>query len=327
MNYFLFKLQFDTAVHFGSSDSALSLYTSEETLRADTLFSALCHETMTQHGADALQQLCEDVQQGRFLLSDLMPWQGENFYLPKPIAPSESTEEVETTLRKKVKKLAWIPALRFDEYVQSLHAGYFDPERNGAPGMRTSFGTHFEQTKAAVPAQGDTKPYQVGLFRFAPDCGLYFICGCNKNGQDEDLEDLLDGLGMTGIGGKVSAGYGKFHTVDKILLDEPFDEQTGWLYRALMADQAEKQLLLTTSLPQNEELDRALEGASFQLVRRGGFMASDRVNAPLKKKTQYFLSAGSVLRNRYQGALYEVGLTEAHPVYRYSRPVFMGVNI
>ena len=33
MNYFLFKLQFDTAVHFGGADSALSLYTSEETLR------------------------------------------------------------------------------------------------------------------------------------------------------------------------------------------------------------------------------------------------------------------------------------------------------
>ena len=32
-----------------------------------------------------------------------------------------------------------------------------------------------EQTKAAVPMQGDTMPYQVGLFRFAPDCGLYFI--------------------------------------------------------------------------------------------------------------------------------------------------------
>lgn len=38
MNYFLFKLQFDTAVHFGGADSALSLYTSEETLRADTCF-------------------------------------------------------------------------------------------------------------------------------------------------------------------------------------------------------------------------------------------------------------------------------------------------
>ena len=68
MNYFLFKLQFDTAVHFGGADSALSLYTSEETLRADTLFSALCHETLVQHGEEALEQLCAQVRQGKFLL-------------------------------------------------------------------------------------------------------------------------------------------------------------------------------------------------------------------------------------------------------------------
>ena len=131
MNYFLFKLQFDTAVHFGSSDSALSLYTSEETLRADTLFSALCHESLAQHGEAALQQLCSEVQQGKFLLSDLMPCHDETFYLPKPIAPSESTEEMETNLRKKVKKLAWLPVLRFDEYARSLHAGHFDPGKKG----------------------------------------------------------------------------------------------------------------------------------------------------------------------------------------------------
>lgn len=330
MNYFLFKLKFDTAVHFGGSDSALSLYTSEETLRADTLFSALCHEILIQHGEDALQQLCNEVQQGKFLISDLMPWQGEfesTFYLPKPLAPSESTMEVETSLRKKVKKLAWIPALRFDEYAQSLHSGYFEPDKKNAPKMQTSFGIHFEQTKAVVPAQGDTRPYEVGLFKFAPDCGLYFLCGCAESGHDEKLEYLLDSLGMTGIGGKISTGYGKFHVDDNILLNEPFDEQTKWLYQSLTADHAAKQLLLTTSLPQDKELDDALEGAFFQLVRRGGFMASDRVDAPLKKKTQYFLSAGSILQHRYQGTLYDVGLTEAHPVYRYSKPMFMGVSV
>lgn len=327
MNYFLFKLQFDTAVHFGGADSALSLYTSEETLRADTFFSALCHETLVQHGEAALDQFCNEVRQGKFLLSDLMPWHDETFYLPKPLVPSESTEEVETALRKKVKKLAWLPALRFDEYARSLHTGHFDPEKKDAPEVRTSFGTHFEQTKAAVPAQGDTMPYQVGLFRFAPDCGLYFLCGCAEDGQDEELEYLLDLLGLTGIGGKVSAGYGKFHTVDKILLNEPFDAQTEWLCKALLAENAAHQLLLTTSLPQEPELDPALEGASFQLVRRGGFLASDQVGTPLKKKTQYFLSAGSVLRHRYQGDLYNVSLPGTHPAYRYSKPIFMGVNV
>ena len=321
MNYFLFKLQFDTAVHFGGADSALSLYTSEETLRADTLFSALCHETLVQHGEEALEQLCAQVRQGKFLLSDTMPWYGETFYLPKPIAASESTEEVETTLRKKVKKLAWIPVLEFDRYARSLHEGHFTPDE-----QLESFGTHYEQTKAAVPMQGDTMPYQVGLFRFAPDCGLYFICGFTEDGQDEDLEYLLDWLGATGIGGKVSSGYGKFHVVQKLCLNTPSDAQTKWLRRALSANRA-PYLLLTTSLPQTDEMDHALEGASFQLVRRSGFMASDRVETPLKKKTQYALSAGSVLQNRYHGALYDVDLSEVHPVYRYSKPIFMGVTL
>ena len=229
MNYFLFKLQFDTAVHFGGADSALSLYTSEETLRADTLFSALCHEALVQHGEESLEQLCAQVRQGKFLLSDTMPWYGETFYLPKPIAASESTEEVETTLRKKVKKLTWIPVLEFDRYARSLHEGHFTPDE-----QPESFGTHYEQTKAAVPMQGDTMPYQVGLFRFAPDCGLYFICGFTEDGQDEDLEYLLDWLGATGIGGKVSSGYGKFHVVQKLCLNTPSDAQTKWLCRRQM---------------------------------------------------------------------------------------------
>ena len=123
-----------------------------------------------------------------------------------------------------------------------------------------------------------------------------------------------------------SSGYGKFHVVDKIYLNEPLDDQTEWMYHALSAEHA-PYLLLSTSLPQTDELDNALEGASFQLVRRSGFMASDRVETPLKKKTQYALSAGSVLQNRYQCALYDVGLSDVHPVYRYSKPIFMGVTL
>lgn len=321
MNYFLFKLQFDTAVHFGGSDSALSLYTSEETLRADTLFSALCHETLVQQGEAALERLCERVRQGKLLFSDTMPWYDKTFYLPKPIAASESTEEVETTLRKKVKKMAWIPVLAFDRYAKSLHAGHFTPDD-----QPESFGTHYEQTKAKIPAQGDTKPYQVGLFRFAPNCGLYFICGVSESGQDKKLHALLEGLGVTGIGGRVSTGYGKFHVVQKLCLNTPPDAQAKWLRRALAANRA-PYLLLTTSLPQANELDSALKDASFQLVRRSGFMASDRVETPLKKKTQYALAAGSVLQHPYQGALYDVSLTDTHPAYRYSKPILMGVTL
>ena len=40
MDYFLYKLKFDGAVHFGQSESALSLYTTADHFRADTFFSA-----------------------------------------------------------------------------------------------------------------------------------------------------------------------------------------------------------------------------------------------------------------------------------------------
>ena len=39
MDYYLYKLKFDGAVHFGQSESALSLYTTADHFRADTLFS------------------------------------------------------------------------------------------------------------------------------------------------------------------------------------------------------------------------------------------------------------------------------------------------
>ncbi len=43
-----------------------------------------------------------------------------------------------------------------------------------------------------------------------------------------------------------------------------------------------------------------------------------------EKRSQYFLSAGAVLQVPFQGALYQVGHTGAHPVYRYGRPLLLG---
>ena len=57
MNYFLLKLAFDTAVHFGGSDSAVGSQSSALTLRADTIFSALCHTALEVYGEPALEEL------------------------------------------------------------------------------------------------------------------------------------------------------------------------------------------------------------------------------------------------------------------------------
>ena len=135
----------------------------------------------------------------------------------------------------------------------------------------------------------------------------------------------LDYLG--GIGGRTSAGYGRFHLdSEPICLNTAEDASLRWMLQALERGTA-PYLLLTSSLPTGEEMDAALEGAAFQLARRGGFASTEWVETPVKKQTQYFLTAGSVLQHTYQGELCDVGIGVPHPVYRYSKPLFMGVTL
>ena len=134
-------------------------------------------------------------------------------------------------------------------------------------------------------------------------------------------------LGYSGIGGKTSSGFGAFHLDDLVYLDAPFADETEWLSSALHTD-ADRNLLLTSCLPAERELDAVIPSASYQLVRRGGFVQSDSyAAAPQKKQTQYFLSSGAVVGKRFSGGLFDVGQHGNHPVYRYSRPSFLGVDL
>lgn len=321
MNYFLYQLEFNTSVHFGSSESALSLYHSEDHFRADTLFSALCHTALQLQGEAGLNRLLELTRKGELLFSDAMPWAGEQFFLPKPFLSPSAGTELPGEKRKALKKLAWIPAERFDDYCDAVKTGLiFEAEP-------VSFGFSAETTKASVPELGDTLPYQVGLYRFHDGCGLYFLASCREYQDCIWLSSLVSALGINGIGGKVSSGYGKYTITDEIYLNEFFDDQTKWLYTALTRN-TNSAMLLTTSLPADSEMDTALDGASYQLTRRGGFVVSNTyADTPRKKLTQYFLSAGSVVTNRYSGDIYQIGFQGNHQVFRYSKPMFLGVTI
>lgn len=325
MNYLLFKLKFSTAVHFGQSDSALSLYTSADHFCADTLFSALCHTALSVSGEEGVEQLCQAVKENQLLLSDSMPWEGERLYLPKPMKTSDSKrDDVTSRTRKAMKKLNWIPVDAMEQFSGSLHGTTsFDPTK-----CTTSFGISGEMTKAAHAEGKDTLPYSVGVYAFRENCGLWFVAGCETEEQEKRLETLVSLLGLSGIGGKTSSGYGRFEVVDTVYLDAPFDPQTRWLAHALNAKQATDYILLTTSLPKDDELEQALVGASYQMTRRSGFVQSESFSETGRKKhPQMFLAAGGVFCERYTGDLYEVGKSASHSVYRYGKPIFLGVKL
>lgn len=324
MNYYLYKLKFDTSVHFGASDSALSLYTSENHFCADTLFSALCHTALSITGQPGLDELCRQAESGELLLSDAMPWKDERFFLPKPCVSSESRQNVPAQLRKAVKKLNWIPVDLFPAFSASVRGGdAFDVEE-----AKAFFGVSSEASRARIIPGDDALPYQVGLYTFAEDAGLWFIAGCQTERQGAQLETLVTGLGLSGIGGKVSSGYGKYHIEDEVYLNEPFDDITQWLWDALTDEAAKRFLLLSASLPAESELETLLPEAEYKLIRRGGFVQSASYAQENRKKiSQAFLAAGSVLPGKFSSRLYEVGESGRHPVYRFSGPVMLGVAL
>ena len=290
--------------------AGIAMFNEHYSIRAAAKQTAALEELLISADADALR------------ISDAMPWRGDSFYLPKPIAASTSPAELSTVERKAVKKLAWIPASKFDRYTASLHSGTYPLDE-----LDQSFGQAYEQTKASVTDGADAKPYFVGLYRLHAGCGLYVLCACEGNDQLKMLKELFTLLGLSGIGGRTSAGYGRFHLDgEPICLNTAEDASLRWMLQALERGTA-PYLLLTSSLPTGEEMDAALEGAAFQLARRGGFASTEWVETPVKKQTQYFLTAGSVLQHTYQGELCDVGIGVPHPVYRYSKPLFMGVTL
>lgn len=324
MNYYLYKLKFDTAVHFGSASSALSLYTSEDHFCADTLFSALCHTALSLRGQEGLARLCRFAREGQLLLSDSMPWMDETFYLPRPFASAKAERELPAAKRKAAKRLKWIPAGDFAAFADSIRGGtVYDAEA-----ARTDFGVSTSTAKVQIVPGEDSRPYQVGLYFFRDNAGLWFLAGCETDEQADELEELIEGLSYSGIGGKTSAGYGKFHVEDTIYLNEPFDALTQWLLAALDETEGARQLLLSTSLPSDEELAALLPEAEYMLTRRAGFIQSEAYAQENRRKlSQVFLSAGSVLPGRFKARLYEVGEAGHHPVYRLSAPLFLGVAL
>lgn len=330
MSYFLIRLRFSTAVHFGASDSADSLSLSLDHILADTLFSALCHTALQLYGESEVERLISMAKDGVFRLSDTMPWRvdengDDEWFLPKPMIHSNHKTEISHDEQKKLKKLKWISVNDFQSYIDSLNGGdKFDTKSKAA-----QFGHDEYMTRVAVTESSGNTPYRVGLYRFCEDCGLYAIAEIDDE-YEERLASLMYTLGCNGLGGKVTSGLGKFDfdaADDMILLDAHYDDATEWLYRAL-TNSYNTSLLLTSSLPRDDELEKSLDGASYLLVRRGGFAMSENFSpTPTKKRTQYFFRAGSMFERRYDGDVYIVGKGAAHSVYRYSKPIFLGVEV
>lgn len=336
MNYSIYKLSFNTPVHFGISETALNLESAAEHFLADTLFSALAHEALKIGGESELNKFKDKVIENKLKFSDAMPWSYDSnekqtyFYLPKPMLTGKRSlyreADEDPKNRKALKDITWIRLDEFPKFISAIKEGKkYIPER-------LKLGEEIQFTRASISRNehDDTVPYYVGAYDFFDNRGLYFILGYEDEEDKAYFEKLLRNLSYSGIGGKVSSGYGKFS------FPKNEDEKQDQLVQmkdliTLLEKEAPSYMLITSSIPRDEELEKAIEDANFSLIRRSGFIQSENyADNLLKKETQFFLTSGSVLKDRFEGDVYNVAPDKDeekfHPIYRYSKPLFIGVD-
>lgn len=310
MQFAVYRLRFPAGVHFGAG----SLWDGMSTLPADTLFSALCHEALALGGEAEIGALAAAVRDGALRLSDLFPFIEEEYYLPKPLCPVAREQEGDSVVKKSFKKLKYIPLSQWDAYLQ----GGLDPI--GASARLQRLGKSTMRTMAASRApekldSGDMLPYHVGVYQFRPGCGLYLIAGFGDGKLRARFECLLDSLSFSGIGGKRSAGLGRFR-VEAVPLP-------ALLARRLEGGEGPS-MALSICMADAGELEGVMEGARYLLLKRSGFIASASYAPELRRKQDFYaFCAGSCFEKRFKGDLFDVGGSGAHPVYRYAAALWM----
>lgn len=311
MKFAVYKLHFTAGVHFGTG----MLWSGANTLPADTLFSALCMEA-AQQGEACITALVDLVKQQKLRISDLFPFIGEELYLPKPLVSIRRENEGNSIVKKSFKKLKYIPISQLDTYLQ----GKIDPV--AAVEKLKTLGAFEVRTMAASRSPekletGEALPYSVGVYHFGQENGLYTIVGSEDAQTQQQFERLLDSLSYSGIGGKRSAGLGRF-TVQKTEVPET-------LLKRLQGN-ATPCVSLSVCMAADEELERVLEGAQYLLLRRAGFVAStEYAEEQRRKRDMYMFCAGSRFDKRFAGDVFDVSNGGRHAVYRYAAPLWMEI--
>ena len=336
MSYLLYKLRFPNGIHIGTASGN----TLEETMLSvysDTFYSAIFNEYMKIYNDDELYKVSET---GEFLVSDLLPFKEKedmltDFYLPKPFISVQRDEtakeknDEEVVDRKKVKATNFIPADRLEEYFSFLKTGKNFPE------IDDDFGRKQLYTKNKVSLENeDTQLYNIEIFKFNKQSGLYFIVKLPKDKKWQEIfKNILESLSLTGIGGKRNSGFGQFRREDPIFFDgETFDsiesESDAYINRGLYSDE-EKYLSLSSYSPKTEEIEKIKESENYyQLIKRSGFVNSSLYSEQAEKRKQvYMLSSGSVLSFKPEGKILDLKLYGKHSIYRMGKPIVLGVKI
>ncbi|MGI6349131.1 MAG: type III-A CRISPR-associated RAMP protein Csm4 [Eubacteriaceae bacterium] len=322
MPYYFYQFKFLTPVRFGGRRGA-GMAESSMQFTATQLFSSFCIEWGRLFGAQSLHEdLVQAALSDSLQISDLFPYLHEEFYLPKPVLFRIRSQRGEMEQdKKKLKKIEYIPVEKFKQFVDSLESG------SNVKGLDAEFGAEVLNYRCAKSYEQQSMPYIVSGFQFKEGAGLYFVIQTSEEIQ-KTLHHVVESLGLSGIGGKKSSGYGKFEILNSGLLTECNNKSLKQIHEMLISD-GDSYMCLSSVVPNEDEI-KVLENENsfYRLQYQGGFVESFTYSQNrLKKKNIASIQAGSCLTERIVGRIVDVSNEGAHPVFCYGKSMQAGIKL
>lgn len=295
----LVELDFGQNVaHFG--ELGIGLEGCSERVRSDTLFSALAIAYARLYGSnelDALFKLFDNNGNPPFRLSStfIYHYQGEckTYYLPRPKSLPINYPASDMTIVKDFKRLEFLPLSLWTKWYQGVGFEITDQEQ-----LKNKYTDAFKfEMLPKVALDRSTQAsnlYHVNFVRYhwqQEKSGLYFLLfleGKDNKILETRLRGAFNLLGEEGIGGERSGGSGRFK-VKK--WEKPPREWTDIIYFNKKND-AYSTIAMFWDQNISENL---LQGASYELIERGGWIFSPSGQQTRRKMVRMF-NEGSVFQ-------------------------------
>ena len=141
---------------------------------------------------------------------------------------------------------------------------------------------------------------------FAVDC----IASSTSKMNDEAGLAILRNYGIEGVPNDVS---------DFQYKDNKFTNRLSGNFKTYMS--------LSVSMTDGRELEDIIPNAKYELIKRSGFVYSENyADSPLKKRDMYCFKGGACFDKRFSGKIFDVSDNGRHPVYRYAKPLLIGIR-
>ena len=322
------KLKHLSPFHMGTGKENYDF--SSSMLQSDTLSAALVAMRVQKGKKDDVEGFLNS-----FTVSSAFPYHGNILFLPKPNGKISVnvTDMEEYPSRKKLKKVKFV---EFDLWKQLLGGETVNVASSQlkdcfllSPKSVSEFVIPYKSQvnqRVSVPRNdgADAEPFFFDWTYYQENAGLYCLLDAPDN-MIEELLDLFQMLGETGLGTDKNVGGGKFE-VDRNTERVDFD----------FVETANASMLLSLYIPTEQEVEMLnLTESKYELVLRGGYMAGsvEEDFKHLRKKSVYAFSVGSIFPTtaKLSGKIVDLKPSwnddRMHPVYRSGKPFFVPIKV